>query len=112
MRKLTFALLSGALLVPVFAGAETFNNVPVVDTNCSKRAASAPDSHTRDCALKCAGSGFGIITSDNRYLRFDKTGNEQILSQLKSSDKKDHLRVNVSGDVQGDTLKVKSVTLE
>lgn len=112
MRKLTLTLLSGALLIPGIAGAETFTNVPVVDTNCSKRAASAPDSHTRDCALKCAGSGFGIITSDNRYLRFDKAGNQQILSQLKSLDKKDHLRVNVSGDVQGDMLKVQSVTLE
>ena len=112
MRKLTLALLSGALLIPGIAGAETFTNVPVVDTNCSKRAASAPDSHTRDCALKCAGSGFGIITSDNRFLRFDKAGNQQILSQLRSSDKTDHLRVNVSGDVQGDTLKVQSVTLQ
>lgn len=112
MRKLTLALLSGALLIPGIASAETFTNVPVVDTNCSKRAASNPDSHTRDCALKCAGSGFGIITSDNRYLRFDQAGNQQILSQLKSSDKKDHLRVNVSGDVQGDMLKVKSVILE
>lgn len=112
MRKITLALLSGALLIPGIAGAETFTNVPVVDTNCSKRVADAPDSHTRDCALKCASSGFGIITSDNRYLRFDKAGNQQILAQLKSSDKKDHLRVNVSGDVQGDILKVQSVTLQ
>lgn len=112
MRKFTLALLTGALLIPGIAGAETFTNVPVVDTNCSKRVADAPDSHTRDCALKCASSGFGIITSDNRYLRFDKAGNQQILSQLKSSDKKDHLRVNVSGDVQGDMLKVQSVTLQ
>jgi len=112
MRKLTLTLLSGALLIPGLAGAETFTNVPVVDTNCSKRVANSPDSHTRDCALKCAKSGFGIITSDNRYLRFDQAGNEQVLSQLRSSDKKDHLRVNVDGDVQGDTLHVKTVTLE
>lgn len=112
MRKFTLALLSGALLIPGIAGAETFTNVPVIDTNCSKRVADAPDSHTRACALKCASSGFGIITSGNRYLRFDKAGNQQILSQLKSSDKKDHLRVNVSGDVQGDMLKVQSVTLQ
>jgi hypothetical protein len=30
---------------------------------------------------------------------------------LKTSDKKDHLRVDVSGDVQGDTLKVTSIKL-
>ena len=35
----------------------------------------------------------------------------QVLKQLKASDKTDHLRVNVSGDVDGDTLKVTSVKL-
>jgi hypothetical protein len=30
---------------------------------------------------------------------------------LKASDKKDHVRANVSGDVQGDTIKVTSVKL-
>ena len=33
------------------------------------------------------------------------------IAALKASDKKDHLRVNVSGDVQGDTMKVNSVKL-
>lgn len=112
MQKLTLALLSGVLLVPGLAGAETFTNVSVVDNNCSRRVASSPDSHTRECAIKCAKSGFGIITSDNRYLRFDEKGNQEILSQLKSSDKNDHLRVNVDGDVQGDTLHIRTVTLE
>ncbi|HEY1808356.1 MAG TPA: hypothetical protein VGG42_07320 [Acidobacteriaceae bacterium] len=101
--------LIGLLALP--AGAQTFKNVPVVDTNCSRRVAANPDSHTRDCALKCAASGFGIITSDNQYLKFDAAGNQKILSQLKSSKETDHLRVNVSGTVQGDTLKVTSVEL-
>jgi hypothetical protein len=30
---------------------------------------------------------------------------------LKASDKKDHLRVDANGDVQGDTLKVASIEL-
>ena len=111
MRKL-FLLAGVALLaLPQLAAAKTFKDVPVVDTNCSKRVASSPDAHTRDCALKCAGSGFGILTADNQYLKFDEEGNKQILQQLKSSDKADHLRVDVDGDVHGDTLKVKSVKL-
>jgi hypothetical protein len=110
MRKLVWAALA-LLAMPVIASAESFKDVPVVDVNCSKKVAEAPDAHPRACALKCAASGFGIITSDNRFLRFDAAGNTQIVEALKASDKKDHLRVNVSGEVQGDTLKVTLVKL-
>jgi len=99
------------LAMPAMASAETFKDVPVVDVNCSKKVADAPDAHPRACALKCAASGFGILTSDNRFLKLDATGNTQIVDALKASDKKDHLRVDVSGDVEGDTLKVKSIKL-
>lgn len=111
MRKFILLAAVAGLALPQFAAAKTFKDVPVVDTNCSKRVASTPDAHTRDCALKCAAGGFGIITADNNYLKFDHEGNRQILQQLKASDKSDHLRVNVDGEVKGDTLMVKSVKL-
>jgi hypothetical protein len=76
---------------------------------CSKKVGSNADAHTKDCALKCAGSGFGIIDGKGNFLKFDKAGNDQALALLKSSDKKDHLRVNVDGDEKGDTIAVKSV---
>jgi len=75
------------------------------------KVAADPDSHPRACALKCAASGFGIVTQDKHYLKFDAAGNTKIVEALKASDKKDHLRVDVSGDVQGDTLKVTSIKL-
>lgn len=112
MRKLaSLCVLLALCVMPAIAAAETYNNVPVVDVNCSKKVAAEPDSHTRACALKCEASGFGIVTKDNRFLKFDAQGNKAIADQLKASDKKDHLRVDVSGDVQGDTLKVTSVKL-
>jgi hypothetical protein len=111
MRKITGLLVLGLFALAGIAAAETFNNVPVVDANCSKKVASNPDSHPRDCALKCQASGYGIITSDQKFLKFDAAGNQQIVTALKASDKKDHLRVDVTGDVQGDTLKVTSVKL-
>jgi hypothetical protein len=91
--------------------AASYQNVAVVDVGCSKKAASNPDAHTRDCALACAKSGFGIVTRDQEFLKFDAAGNAKILAALKDSSKKDHLRVNVNGDVQGDTLKVSSIEL-
>jgi hypothetical protein len=112
MKKLTsLLLLAGLCAAPAFAAAESYKNVPVVDVNCSKKVAAAPDSHTRECALKCAASGFGIVTKDQQFLKFDAAGNAEIVKALKASDKKDNLRVNVDGDVRGDTLKVSSIHL-
>jgi hypothetical protein len=107
----SLCVLLGLCTTSVLAVAETYN-VPVVDVNCSKKVAADPDSHTRACALKCEASGFGILTKDNRFLKFDAQGNTSTVDQLKASDKKDHLRADVSGDVEGDTLKVTSVKLQ
>ena len=112
MRKaVSFLVLLGLAAMPALAAVETYKDVPVVDVNCSKKVAADPDSHTRACALKCAASGFGIVTKDKQFLNFDAEGNAKIADALKASDKKDHLRVDVSGDVQGDTLKVTSIKL-
>jgi hypothetical protein len=70
-----------------------------------------PDAHTRECALKCSAGGYGILTPDKKFLKFDSEMNSKISGELKASSKQDHLRVDVTGDVQGDTLKVTSVKL-
>ena len=110
MRKLLFLTAIMASFIAVGA-AETFNDTPVVDVSCAKSAAKDPDAHTRECALQCQKSGFGIVTSDHKFLKFDSKGNSLVLDALKKSDKNAHLRVEVSGDVQGDTLKVTSLKL-
>ena len=73
--------------------------------------AGSPDSHTRDCALKCEKSGFAIVTSDQKVIKLDAAGNAQVAAALKASDKKDHLRADVTGSMEGDTFKVSSFKL-
>ena len=112
MRKFFSVLvLLGLGALPAFAAMQSYKDVAVVDVNCSSKVANNPDVHTRACALKCAASGFGIVTKDKQFLKFDADGNAKIEEALKASDKKDHLRVDVSGEVQGDTLKVTSIKL-
>ena len=54
MRKFaSWCVLLGLCAMPALAAVETYNNVPVVDVNCSQKASADPDSHTRACALKC-----------------------------------------------------------
>jgi hypothetical protein len=98
------------LSVPVFAG-ETWKNVSLVDTMCSAKVKADPDKHTRDCAIGCEKGGFGIITADGKFLKFDDAGNAKAVAALKASSKKDHLRADVSGDLAGDTIKVTALTL-
>jgi hypothetical protein len=112
MRKVALLIGSFAMCaIPAFAATETYKDVPVVDVNCSAKVAADPDAHTRACALKCSASGFGIVTQNKQFLKFDAEGNAKISQALQASDKKDHLRVDVTGDVQGDTLKITSIRL-
>jgi hypothetical protein len=70
-----------------------------------------PDAHTCDCVLACAKSGFGIVTKEQQFLKFDAAGDAKIANALEASSRTDHLRVNVNGDMQGDTLKMTSIQL-
>lgn len=110
MRKFIL-LFASVVLFAIPALSETFHDVPVVDKNCSSKVSASPDAHKRECALKCDASGYGIVTSDQKFLKFDADGNAKIKEALQSSDKKDHLRVDVSGDVENGTLKVKLINL-
>ena len=98
-----------ALVAPGAAFAASFTNVALVDANCSNKTKADPDSHTRACALKCASSGYGVWTADGKYLKFDAAGSEKAKALLDASDKKDKLRVDVEGTVEGETLTVTSI---
>jgi len=111
MRKFVTVVLAVLFALPAIALAETFKNVSVVDVNCSQKVAANPDAHARSCALQCQKSGYGIWTADHKFLKLDAAGNAKVIDQLKNSNAKDHLRVDVTGDVQGDTLKVDSIKL-
>jgi hypothetical protein len=108
-RNLSLFMILAAL--PAFVYAESWNDVTVIDSQCSLKAKANPDAHTRSCALQCAKSGFGIIDKDGQYLKFDAKGNQQALKLLQESNKKDHLRVDVSGKLEGDVIQVESLKL-
>jgi len=97
--------------MPLVCAAETWTDVSLVDVNCSAKVKDKPDAHTRSCALQCAKSGFGILTQDGAFLKFDAQGNEQAAAALKASQATDHLRATITGDREGDVIKVKSVKL-
>lgn len=112
MKKISSLLVLLALgVAPALASATTFHDVSLVDVGCSRKAAANPDTHTRDCAISCAKSGFGIFTAEHQFLKFDTRGNREALEALKASHETDHIRVNVKGTVEGGTLKVSTLKL-
>jgi hypothetical protein len=94
------------------ASAEEWKNVSVIDGNCLEKVKADPDKHPRSCALQCAKGGYGVLTSDGKYLKFDAAGNDKTLAALKESKKADHLRANVTGERDGETIKVTAITLQ
>ncbi len=110
MRK--FVVLVAVLMISSMALATTWNNATLIDSMCAKKAKDNPSAHTRDCALACAGNGLGILTKDGKFIKFDKKGQEQAEKMLKSSDKKDNLKVTVDGEEKNNEIAVKSIKFE
>lgn len=105
-------LLASSLGTPVLAAEETWTHVPVVDSICITKVKANPDEHTRDCAIQCVKGGYGLITGQGTYLTFDETGNRLVAAALKASTKDDHLRATVTGERDGESIKVRAFRLE
>ena len=109
---LTLAALVLAASAAWAGAAETWKSVPLVDTQCLDRVRKDPDAHTRQCALQCAKNGYGILTPDGTFLSLDEAGNKKAIEALKASKASDHLRVTVTGERQGDSIRVSALSLD
>jgi hypothetical protein len=101
-----FAAMASLLSAAAFA--ETWNGT-LVDVMCKDKDISA---HTRNCALGCAKSGFGLVTSDGKFMKFDEAGNAKALAALKATNKEKDLKAKVEGALDGDTVQVTSIAME
>lgn len=109
-RTLILGILVGAFAAAL--SAETWKNVSVIDSMCVDKAKANPDKHTKKCALACEDGGYGILTADGKYLKFDAAGNQKTVAALQATSKTDALRATVEGTVQGDEIQVTSLKFE
>src|SRR4051812_1955662 len=93
-----------ALLVPI-AAAETLSGT-VVDLMCRGKDLAG---HTRECAVTCSRSGYGLVTADGKFLKFDEAGNARTLTALKKLTREKDLKAKVTGTVAGEVLKVEAI---
>jgi len=97
-----------ALALATAASAADFTGT-VVDVMCRGKDLA---SHTRDCAITCSRSGYGLVTTDGKFLKFDEGGNAQALVALKKSAKEKDLKAKVTGTLDGDVLKVEAIEIQ
>jgi len=111
MKKLAFALLIAVLALPLSAA--TWKNIPLMDADCSGEQSKLdnPDAHTRGCARKCADSGYGAVI-DKKFVPFDKKGSDLAKAAIEKSEKKNHLRATVEGELKDGVIQVSSLTMD
>lgn len=112
-----FCLVVGSVLVLTCVAHAADVEGILLDRMCSGKAIKdgmkAAQAHTRECALmpECRKAGYGVYTADNKFLILDAAGNKQAAQALRGSKQMDNLKVKVTGEVAGDTIKVQSLKL-
>jgi hypothetical protein len=59
----------------------------------------------------CKASGYGLVTKDGKFLKFDAAGDKMALEALGKSSKQNNFTVIVDGMVEGSSIKVTSLKL-
>lgn len=119
MTKKSFAI-GIVLLLAVVAFAREGKDVKltgyIIDNACSARASSENGAekvknHTVKCALmpSCAKSGYAVY-ADGKLYKLDEEGNKKAGDILKNTKSEKSVQVSVEGTVDGETLKVKTIS--
>jgi len=112
MKKIVLATLLLALALPLSAA--TWKGVALMDAGCAthKEKTDEPDSHTKTCAMRCGSkTGYGAVV-DGKFIKFDKKGDELTEAALKKTDKSDHLRADVTGEMKDGKIEVSAIEIK
>jgi hypothetical protein len=101
-------LLAVASVCTSAALAQTWSGT-LVDVMCKDKDLAG---HTTKCALGCAKSGYGVVTADGKFVKFDEIGNAKTLAVLKATNKEKDLKVKVDGSLDGEMIRVQSIELQ
>jgi hypothetical protein len=118
LKRLCLVGFAAALLAGLCAAEQKTITGYLMDKACSadaiKKGESMAKEHGKDCALMddCVRSGYGVFTADGKFLPFDAAGNKKALAALKATKKENDLRVTVTGDVSGDSMKVATLKIQ
>ncbi len=101
-------LALACVMAASMAAADSFSGT-VVDVMCRGKDLAG---HTRECAVTCSKSGYGLVTAEGKFLKFDESGNAKTLASLKKLTKEKDLKARVSGSLNGDVLSVDTIEFQ
>jgi len=55
-------------------------------------------------------AAYGLITDDKKFYKIDPRDNDRVLQVLRDSPDKDNLKVVISGDLQGNTIRISTIS--
>jgi hypothetical protein len=115
MRKLILVLFA-AMAVSAFAADTTVKGY-LVDLSCAAEEGSKPGfgaKHSKSCLQmdECVKSGYGVLTDDHKVIKFDKASNEQAKKFIADLKKTKDIKVNVTGNLNGDMITVNKMELQ
>lgn len=106
--KRLFAVGGAFVLCASLAMAESMTGT-LVDVMCKGKDLSK---HTTKCAVACSKGGYGLVTADGKFVKFDEQGNAKALAALKASAKENDLKAKVTGTMDGEVMTVEAVELQ
>ena len=104
------------LVAAALSQAADFQGV-VTDWNCTeamvRNGREKVLKQNRSCSLmqKYVRDAYGLITVDKKFYRLQDPGNQRIQELLKNTPDKDNLKVIVSGDLDGNTIKITNISM-
>ena len=72
----------------------------VMDSSCAAKMKDKAAGHKTKCAIGCSKGGYGLVTSDGKFVKFDETGNAKALEALKGTTKDQDLMAKVTGTLE------------
>ena len=119
MRQLLMVLVVGLVAAGAAYAAQGQQTISgyLIDLRCAAQHAGEAGfaaKHDKECLLmdKCVKSGYGVLTADNKLIKFDTKGNREALKLIKATDKDMDWKVAVTGKVTGDRIAVTSIALQ
>lgn len=109
-------ILFVAMAASAFA-ADTAVKGYLVDTACATEDGKKPGfgaKHSRGCLNmeECAQSGYGVLTADQQYIKFDKAGDATAKEFISHLTKRNDIQVVVTGSVDGSKMTVSKIELQ
>jgi hypothetical protein len=67
----------------------------------------------RSCSLAAnpRRAAYGLITDEKKFYKLDPHDNDRIIEVLSNSPNKDNLKVVISGDLNGNTVKIDTISI-